>query len=280
MFGLNKPKISRNASAVVTGAGSGIGAAFATELGRRGGAVVCSDIDEAAAQRTADAITEHGGKAIAIRCDVSRFDEVQALAEQSQAWFAAAPTLVINNAGVGAGGAAIGDAALDDWAWTLDINLWGPIHGCHVFTPILRDAEPSRTPRGIINVASAAAFGAAPGMAAYNVSKAGVLSLSETLSAELAGTPVRVTVLCPTFVKTNILESGRISEQSSELAAKLMRWTGLSAEKVARSCLDAHDRGELYCMPQLDAKVGWNIKRLAPQAYTRTAGLLSRINLP
>lgn len=143
---LKNPKISRNASAVVTGAGSGIGAAFAVELGRRGGAVVCSDIDEAAAQRTADAITEQGGRAIAIRCDVSRFHEVHALAEQSQAWFAAAPTLVINNAGVGAGGAAIGDAALDDWAWTLGINLWGPIHGCHVFTPILRNAEPSRTP--------------------------------------------------------------------------------------------------------------------------------------
>lgn len=280
MFGLNKPKISRNASAVVTGAGSGIGAAFAVELGRRGGSVVCSDIDESAAQRTVDTITEHGGKAIAIRCDVSRFDEVQALAEQSQAWFAAPPTLLINNAGVGAGGAAIGDAPLDDWAWTLGINLWGPIHGCHVFTPILRDAEPSPTPRGIINVASAAAFGAAPGMAAYNVSKAGVLSLSETLAAELAGTAVRVTVLCPTFVKTNILESGRISEQSSELAAKLMRWTGLSPDKVARICLDAHDRGELYCMPQFDAKIGWSIKRLAPQAYTRTAGLLSRINLP
>lgn len=280
MFGLNKPKISRNASAVVTGAGSGIGAAFAVELGRRGGSVVCSDIDESAAQRTVDAVTTHCGKAIAIRCDVSRFDEVQALAEQSQAWFAGPPTLVINNAGVGAGGAAIGDAPLDDWAWTLGINLWGPIHGCHVFTPILRDAEPSRAPRGIINVASAAAFGAAPGMAAYNVSKAGVLSLSETLAAELAGTSVRVTVLCPTFVKTNILDSGRISEQSGELAAKLMRWTGLSAEKVARTCLDAHDRGGLYCMPQFDAKVGWNIKRLAPQAYTRTAGLLSRINLP
>lgn len=280
MLGLNKPKISRGASAVVTGAGSGIGAAFAVELGRRGGSVVCSDIDQAAAQDTADAISERGGKAIAIRCDVSRFDEVQALAEQSQAWFAAAPTLVINNAGVGAGGAAIGDAPLDDWAWTLGINLWGPIHGCHVFTPILRDAAPSRTPRGIINVASAAAFGAAPGMAAYNVSKAGVLSLSETLAAELAGTAVRVTVLCPTFVKTNILESGRISEQSGELAAKLMRCTGLSAEKVARTCLDAHDRGELYCMPQFDAKIGWNIKRLAPQSYTRTAGLLSRINLP
>lgn len=280
MFGLNRPKISRGASAVVTGAGSGIGAAFAVELGRRGGAVVCSDIDQTAAQQTADVITEHGGKATAIRCDVSRFDDVQALAEQSQAWFAAPPTLVINNAGVGAGGAAIGDAPLDDWVWTLGINLWGPIHGCHVFTPILRDAEPSRTPRGIINVASAAAFGAAPGMAAYNVSKAGVLSLSETLAAELAGTAVRVTVLCPTFVKTNILESGRISEQSNELAAKLMRWTGLSPDKVARICLDTHDRGELYCMPQFDAKIGWNVKRLAPQTYTRAAGLISRINLP
>lgn len=277
---LNRPKTSQGASAVVTGAGSGIGAAFAIELGKRGGAVVCSDIDQAAAQQTADTITEQGAKATAIRCDVSRFEDVQALAEQSQAWFAAPPTLVINNAGVGAGGAAIGDAPLDDWGWTLGINLWGPIHGCHVFAPILREAERSRAPRGIINVASAAAFGAAPGMAAYNVSKAGVLSLSETLAAELAGTPVRVTVLCPTFVKTNILESGRISEQSSDLAAKLMRWTGLSAEKVARDCLDAHDRGELYCMPQFDAKIGWNIKRLAPQTYTRAAGLVSRINLP
>ncbi|BBY38172.1 putative short-chain dehydrogenase/reductase [Mycobacterium mantenii] len=277
---LSRPKTSRRASAVVTGAGSGIGAAFAVELSKRGGKVVCSDIDQAAAQQTADTITEQGADAVAIRCDVSRFEDVQALAEQSQSWFGSAPTLVINNAGVGAGGAAIGDAPLDDWHWTLGINLWGPIHGCHVFTPILRDAEPSHPPRGIINVASAAAFGAAPGMAAYNVSKAGVLSLSETLAAELAGTQVKVTVLCPTFVKTNILESGRISEQSSELAAKLMRWTGLSAEKVARTCLDAHDRGDLYCMPQYDAKIGWNIKRLAPQTYTRAAGLISRINLP
>ena len=270
---------SHGALAVVTGAGSGIGAAFAVELGRRGGTVVCSDIDEAAAQQTVDRVAEHGAKALAIRCDVSRFDDVSTLAEQAQSFFGAVPTLVINNAGVGAGGAAIGDVPLDDWTWTLGINLWGPIHGCHVFTPILREAEPSHAPRGIINVASAAAFGAAPGMAAYNVSKAGVLSLSETLAAELSGTAIRVTVLCPTFVKTNIVESGRITQESGELAAKLMRWTGLSAQKVARTCLDAHDRGELYCMPQLDAKIGWNIKRIAPQTYTRAVGLVSRANM-
>jgi NAD(P)-dependent dehydrogenase (short-subunit alcohol dehydrogenase family) len=275
----NSKTTSHGASAVVTGAGSGIGSAFAVELGRRGGTVVCSDIDEAAAQKTADTITEQGAKAVAVRCDVSQIDDVSALAKQSQAWFGAAPTLVINNAGVGAGGSAIGDVPLDDWVWTLGVNLWGPIHGCHVFTPILREAGPSSAPRGIINVASAAAFGAAPGMAAYNVSKAGVLSLSETLAAELSGTAVRVTALCPTFVKTNIVESGRITEESSELAAKLTRWTGFSPAKVARVCLDAHDRGELYCMPQLDAKIGWNVKRLAPQAYTRAIGLVSRANM-
>lgn len=278
LLGMSKTT-SHGASAVVTGAGSGIGAAFAVELGRRGGTVVCSDIDEAAAQTTADSIAEQGAKAVAIRCDVSRIDDVSMLAKEAQSFFGAAPTLVVNNAGVGAGGAGIGDVPLDDWVWTLGVNLWGPIHGCHVFAPILREAGRSPAPRGIINVASAAAFGAAPGMAAYNVSKAGVLSLSETLAAELSGTGIRVTVLCPTFVKTNIVESGRISEESGELAAKLMRWTGISAKKVARTCLDAHDRGELYCMPQLDAKIGWNIKRLAPQTYTRVVGLASRANM-
>lgn len=272
----NSPKTSHNALAVVTGAGSGIGAGFAVELSRRGGSVVCSDIDEAAAATTATAITSNGGKATAIRCDVSQFDDVRELAAQSESWFGAAPTLVINNAGVAAGGARIGEASIDDWRWLLGINLWGPIHGCHVFAPILRTAEPSKTPRGIINVASAAAFGAAPGMAAYNVSKAGVLSLSETLAAELSGSGVNVTALCPTFVKSNIVESGRIPQQTSDLATKLMRWTGFSAAKVARTCLDAHDRGDLYCMPQLEAKVGWNIKRFAPQAYTRAMGLVSR----
>ncbi|BBY53127.1 SDR family NAD(P)-dependent oxidoreductase [Mycobacterium koreense] len=268
-------KRSRNAAAVVTGAGSGIGAAFARELGHRGGAVVCSDIDKAAAERTAAAITAAGGRATALRCDVSRLNNVVKLATAAQAWLDGPPTLVINNAGVGAGGTPIGEMPIDDWSWTLGINLWGPIHGCHVFTPILRDA-PRNRPRGIINVASAASFGAAPNMAAYNVSKAGVLSLSETLAAELSGTGIGVTVLCPTFVKTNIVDAGRITTHSGELADRLMRWTGFSADRVARDCLDSHDRGSLYCMPQLDAKIGWGIKRFAPKMYTRGIGLVSR----
>jgi len=280
LFGiLGGAKRSRNADAVVTGAGSGIGAAFARELAARGGRVVCSDINENAAQATAAEITAAGGEATALRCDVSKIEDVQALADAAQAWFAGAPTLVINNAGVGAGGTPIGEVSLDDWNWVLGVNLWGPIHGCHVFTPILRAAETDQ-PRGIINVASAAAFGAAPGMAAYNVSKAGTLSLSETLAAELAGTGINVTALCPTFVKTNIVESGRITAGSTQLADTLMRWTGFSPQKVARMCLDTNDRGGLYCMPQPDARIGWGIKRFTPTVYTRAVGLTTRITAP
>ncbi|MDT5209100.1 MAG: hypothetical protein QOF67_1515 [Mycobacterium sp.] len=272
LFGSDKR--SRNAAAVITGAGSGIGAAFAVELAKRGGRVVCSDIDETAARATADAIVADGGKALALRCDVSQIDDVALLAKAAQDWFGGPPTVVINNAGVGAGGTPIGEVSLDDWNWVLNVNLWGPIHGCHVFAPILRDAG---QPGGIINVASAAAFGAAPGMAAYNVSKAGVLSLSETLAAELSGTGVNVTVLCPTFVKTNIVESGRISERSTQMAGRLMRWTGFSPERVARTCLDTLDRGGLYCMPQPDARIGWGIKRFTPTVYTRAVGLATRV---
>jgi NAD(P)-dependent dehydrogenase (short-subunit alcohol dehydrogenase family) len=274
IFGSSR-KRSHDAAGVITGAGSGIGAAFATGLARRGGRVVCSDIDETAARATADAIVAAGGEALAARCDVAQLDDIIQLAKVSGDWFGGAPTLVINNAGVGAGGTAIGETEIDDWNCLLDINLWGPIHGCHVFAPILREAGYG----GIINVASAAAFAAAPGMAAYNVSKAGVLSLSETLAAELSGTGVHVTVLCPTFVKTNIVDSGRITDKSTEMAARLMRWTGLSPERVVHACLDTLDHGGLYCMPQTDARIGWGMKRFTPTVYTRAAGFTTRMTI-
>jgi len=271
-------KTSHRARAVVTGSGSGIGQALAVELARRGGDVVVSDVDLEGAQRTVDAITDDGGNAIVVPCDVRELDQVAALADEATRWFESAPTLVINNAGVGAGGQLVGDIPVEDWHWTLDVNLWGPIHGCHVFAPILREAhEKSGQRGGIINVASAASFGAAPRMAAYNVSKAGVLSLSETLAAELAGSGVRVSVLCPTFVRTDIVANGRITGSATAAADRLMRLTGMSPAKVARICLDAHDRGALHVMPQIDAKVGWQVKRTLPHTYTRVAGLLERL---
>ncbi|MEV0298218.1 SDR family NAD(P)-dependent oxidoreductase [Nocardia sp. NPDC050710] len=268
------PRRTAHADAVVTGSGSGIGRAFAIELGRRGGRVVCSDIDLDRAAETTELVAAAGGKAVEAACDVARIEQVIRLADTAEQWFGGPPTVVINNAGIGAGGPLIGDFPLADWQRTLGINLWGVIHGCHVFAPRLRAAG-----RGaIVNVASAAAFGAAPRMAAYNVSKAGVLALSETLSAELAGTGVSVTVLCPTGVKTNILQADSpMDELAERLGGTLLRWTGRPPAAIARTTLDAVDGGSLYVVPQIEAKLLWQTKRLLPGPYTRAAGLLGRI---
>ncbi|MEU5407058.1 SDR family NAD(P)-dependent oxidoreductase [Nocardia asteroides] len=274
LFPFGGHRRTTNADAVVTGAGSGIGRAFALELGRRGGRVVCSDIDPDRADETAALVEAAGGKATGTVCDVTAIDEVTRLATTARDWFGGSPTVVVNNAGIGAGGPVVGEFALDDWHRTLGVNLWGVIHGCHVFAPILREAG-----RGaLVNVASAAAFGAAPRMAAYNVSKAGVLALSETIAAELAGTGVGVTVLCPTGVKTDILQADAPLDDTAErLGGLLLRWTGRAPAGIARATLDAVDRGELYVVPQLEAKVLWQAKRWMPATYTRSAGLLERV---
>lgn len=267
-----KQTISTQASAVVTGAGSGIGRAFALELAARGGRVICADINLATAEETVDLIVAKGGHAHALRCDVSLLADVEALADQAEAWLRGPVNLVINNAGVGAGGQLVGDMPMADWQWALGINLWGVIHGCHVFAPRLRALGRG----GIINVCSTASFAAAPRMAAYNVSKAAALALSETLSAEMAGTGIAVTALCPTFVKTNIARDGRISEGSSRLAAKIMDLVGFAPERVAKTTLDALDKNQLYVLPQFDARMIWRSKRLAPALYARGAGLINR----
>ncbi|WP_068269530.1 SDR family NAD(P)-dependent oxidoreductase [Aldersonia kunmingensis] len=261
---------THDADAVVTGAGSGIGRAFAVELARRGGRVVCADIDAAAAKQTVELI---GDRALDRRCDVSVASDVSDLADVAEEWFGKPADIVVNNAGIGIGGNVIGDTPLTDWQRTLDVNLWGVIHGCHVFAPRLREHGRG----GIVNVASAASFAAAPRMAAYNVSKAAVLALSETLAAELAGTGIAVTVLCPTFVKTNIIDNDGIEESAARLATKLMKWTGVSPDSVARTTLDAHDRGQLHVLPQLDAKFVWQVKRLTPGTYTRALGVAERL---
>ncbi len=273
-FGIGSARRSHRARAVVTGAGSGIGRAFAREIAARGGQVICADIDEARADATVALIErEHPGRAHALRCDVARREDVRGLANFAEAVFDGPVTLVVNNAGVGIGGKPVGEIGFADWEWALGINLWGVVHGCEVFAPVLRAAGKG----GIINVASAAGFAAAPSMAVYNTSKAAVMSLSETMAAELSGTGVAVTVLCPTFVKTNVTRDGRITDGSQRLADALMRWTGFTPEYVARTTLDANDHGRLYVLPQLDAHVVWRLKRYFPAQYTYALGLLERL---
>lgn len=267
---------SRTARAVVTGAGSGIGRAIALELGRRGGDVLCADIDEDAARKSAADIERNGRRASPIRCDVSSRDDVTHLAATAKTYFDEGPTLLVNNAGIGVGGLPVGEQSLEDWEAALNVNLIGAIHCAHYFAPVIR----RQTNGGILTIASAASYSAAPLMAAYNVTKAGVLALSETVRTEMAGTDIHVTAVCPTFVKTAIVENGRITDTASSAAAKLMARSGMTAERVAQIALDGLDRDRPYVMPQFDARAIWRFKRFMPGLYGALSGALanSRLN--
>ncbi|WP_372409372.1 SDR family NAD(P)-dependent oxidoreductase [Acinetobacter radioresistens] len=265
----NRSKSSQNAYAVVTGAGSGIGRSFAYELAKRGGAVVCVDLNLAAAQDTVDQIKATGAKAFALQCDVGNAEQVNSVAEQAEQLLGHPVTLLINNAGVGLGG-KFDEVSLDDWKWCMQVNLWGVIHGYHAFVPKFKKLGYG----AIINVASAASYTAAPEMSVYNVSKAGVLALSETLSSELKKFKIQVNVVCPTLVPTNIIKNGRIPGQYSKLADHaLMNYAFTTSDKVARLSLDRLDKEQLYTTPQLDAKLFWLMKRTSPSLYAKFLGL-------
>ena len=269
--------ISYKSRAVVTGAGSGIGRAFALELHKRGGRVVCSDIDISKAQQTVQSITSDGGQAVAVRCDVANLEDMQQLAKTTHDWLGEPITLLVNNAGVGAGGQAIEDISIEDWKWVMGINLWGVIHGCHVFLPELKRNQNG----GVINVASAASFGAAPMMGAYNTTKSAVVALSETLHAEVVGSGIHVTALCPTLVKTDVIKNARMMNSTSDSimnrskAQSLMDKLGHSAESVVTKTLHGIDRNHLHVLPQIDARVAWFLKRLSPSNFVRLSGFMA-----
>jgi len=268
LFG-KKDQPSRKAYAVVTGAGSGIGRSFAVELAKRGGSIVCADINLEAAKETEKLIEQLGQKAFAVQCDVGQAEQVQALADQAEQLLDHPVTLIINNAGVGLGG-KFDEMSLEDWKWCMHVNLWGVIHGCHAFVPKFKKLGYG----AIINVASAASYTAAPEMSVYNVTKAGVLALSETLSAELRKFNIKVNVLCPTLVPTNIIKNGRIPGRYSKLADHaLMNYAMTTSDAVAALTLNRLDRGQLYTTPQIDAKLFWLMKRTSPTLYAKFLGL-------
>jgi len=250
---------------VITGAGSGFGRALAIELGARGGRLVLSDVNVANAEETAKLARSAGAKdAKVVACDVTKVAEVEALAAACEGPI----DLVVNNAGVSAGG-RIGDLSMEDWRWTIEVDLFGVIHGCHVFVPRLRAQGHGH----VLNVASAAGLVYMPYMAAYNVAKAGVVALSETLAIELRGSGVGVTVLCPTFFQTNIVNSGHFVDADTRVRADKMMARARPVQEVVLSALRSVDRGELFAVPMADGRWMWRLKRMAPEAF---GGIVAR----
>ncbi len=195
--------------AVITGAASGIGRALAVRFLADGMKVVLADLDDVTLRSTAAELSEGGADVLAVRTDTSSEADLQALAAATLDRFGAAHVLC-NNAGVvGKGDAWRGPFSA--WEWVVGVNLYGVVHGIRAFLPIMEDQGEGH----IVNTASMAGLVALPGAAPYNVTKSGVVALSEGLFIELkgSGSPVGVSVLCPGFVRTNLFGSQQWDER-------------------------------------------------------------------
>ncbi|MFJ6653464.1 SDR family oxidoreductase [Microbacterium sp. NPDC091313] len=219
--------------AVVTGGASGIGRGIAESLIAEGARVVIADIDGEAVGRTADEIG-----AVAVAVDVSSLQSVSALADAVLEHLGGVD-IVVNNAGVGPF-ARIADLTMEDWRWIIDVNLFGVIHGVHVFLPLLE-----QNPDGghIVNTSSMASLTPFETLGSYAVTKFGVSALTEVLQAELAtaGSRVHATLLVPGSVRSNIAQStrsrpggeGALRDAQIDLSfANSARW--LSPDEVGR----------------------------------------------
>ena len=192
--------------AVVTGAASGIGRGIAERCVKEGMKVVLADINEKDLADAENELRTLGGIAIGVRTDVAKRSDVEELAHKAMETFGGVH-LLVNNAGVGAGSTPW-EATWNDWEWTVGVNLWGVIHGVKVFTPLMLAQN---TECHIVNTASTAGVVVGSGSAPYSVTKHAVVALSENLYLTLQHRKalINVSVLCPGFVKTDILNSGR-----------------------------------------------------------------------
>jgi NAD(P)-dependent dehydrogenase (short-subunit alcohol dehydrogenase family) len=252
--------------AVVTGAASGIGRGLAQRFAREGMKVVLADVEPEPLADAAREIGASGAETLAVRTDVSKGADVEHLAKATIDAFGAVH-VVCNNAGVALPGLSW-TYTVADWEWVLGVNLWGVIHGVRVFTPLLL----SHGGEGhIVNTASMAGLMSGPGMASYNISKHGVVTLSETLHHELSmfGSAVRVSVLCPGFVSTRIADARRNrppeladtapplpgSEVMEQFGRQLIA-SGTPPAAIADIVLEAIRAERFYILPHPEFKAG------------------------
>lgn len=249
-------------SAVITGGASGIGFAAAREFAGRGARIMLSDIDAAALDRAVEVLRADGVDAHGVVCDVRKLDDVNRLADEAFDVFGDVH-LVFNNAGIAYAG-PIAQTSHDDWRFVIDVDLWGPIHGVEAFLPRLIAQEADS------HIAFTSSFaGLIPnvGLGPYCVAKYGVVALAETLSREVRGNGIGVTVLCPMIVDTNLLantERVRSSDYGpatpsaadtvQQLASDPTDDSVLDVADVARLTADAILANRLYVLPHSAAR--------------------------
>lgn len=243
---------------LITGAASGLGLALAKKYASEGWSVCVADIQDEEGIRIASHLSqEYGSDCFFQHLDITSVAQWQELvAHISERWQGL--DALINNAGVAASG-DIDTFSLDDFQWAVDINLMGAVKGCNAFVPLLKES------RGlIINVASMAGLLHMGSMSAYNVSKAGIVALSEGLLSELDPYAVKVSVVCPTFFQSNLANSMRSDNpDAAKIAAKLHAATGITADSIAATVYNDSRKGKHYILAgtRLSDRTIWRLKR-------------------
>ena len=246
--------------AVITGAASGIGRGIAERCVAEGMKIVLADVDEANLAKTETELKSRGATVLAVMTDVSKRSDVERLARRTLDAFGQVH-LLFNNAGVAAGGSPW-DATWNDWEWVIGVNLWGVIHGVKVFMPLMLAQN---TECHIVNTSSVAGIVAGSGSAPYAVTKHGVVALSESLylSLQQRNSPVKVSVLCPGLVRTNICDAehhrpaelcNEPAQKSPELEANMAAFKAVLQSatpplEVADAVFDAIRNEQFYIVP-------------------------------
>ena len=251
--------------ALITGGGSGLGREFCLHLCRRGWHVCITDIDAAGIAGTVAEVARQGGNAQADQLDVTDVSQWQFVVAKLRAHWPRLD-LLVNNAGI-CGAGKIGEFPVATFRRIVDVNLMGVVNGCHEAVPWLLETAPGGH---IVNIASIAPSLNAPTMSAYNCAKAGVISLSETLHAELRPQGVGVTTVLPGFFQSQLLEKGSFDDvRMRRLAARLSQKSGFTAADVVEQTMRAVARGQLHVIIGRKARLAWRLKRLAPQLFHR-----------
>jgi short-subunit dehydrogenase len=254
--------------AFITGAGSGLGLAFAKELASNGWTIALTDLHQNLLDEAATIVSSIGGTPYTYKFDVTEYEAFRS-AINSFTESVGGIDLGINNAGVGCAG-LIDEQPIEHFRKVIDINLMGVVNGCHLFVPVMVQQKKGH----ILNVASAAAFAAAPRMAAYNISKAGVLALSETLRAELEAKGILISVLAPTYIRSNLGRDSLGSPEDKLRAQIIVEESQLTPGQVAREALQKVQDKQLYIVLPEDAKFLWRFKRFFPNQYVHYINLL------
>jgi NAD(P)-dependent dehydrogenase (short-subunit alcohol dehydrogenase family) len=257
--------------AIVTGGGSGIGEALSRELARRGARVVVADIAGDAAERVAAAIADGGGMAAAHQVDVTREQDVASLVEETAAVYGHLD-YQFNNAGIAIGGDAR-DLALSHWRHVLDVDLYGVLYGTFAAYPIMA----SQGFGHIVNTSSGAGLLPLPFSTAYATAKHAVVGLSLSLRLEGADLGVKVSVVCPGFVRTPIFETATIVGMPQDTAQRRpARVKMVEPAQAARTILDGVTRNRPVIAFPGSVRLAWRITCLFPRLADRTAPRLVR----